>query len=69
MTDNAILAAADHISFELTNLYRIRFKPAATDPDGKWHPIKIKLTLPETDENGHKFGRLLVRSREGYYDR
>jgi Ca-activated chloride channel family protein len=68
-SDKALLAVPDQISLELSHEYRIRFRPATTMPDNKWHPVKIKLTLPERDDRGRKFTNLNVRSRDGYYDR
>jgi VWFA-related protein len=63
-----LLAAVDQISLELSHQYRISFKPALVAPDDKWHPVKIKLTLPERDDKGRKFTHVNIRSRQGYYD-
>ena len=68
-SDKEISIVSEHIALELRHPYRIRFRPASAMPDNKWHPIKIKLALPERDDKGHKFGHLNIQSREGYYDR
>lgn len=68
-TDKEVSVIVEHIAQVLRYLYRIRFRPASAIPDNKWHPIKIKLTLPEKDDKGRKVANLKVRSREGYYDR
>jgi Ca-activated chloride channel family protein len=57
-----------NISLELSHRYTIRFSPPLSTPDNKWHPIRIKLTLPPRDEKGLKFRHLNVRARQGYYD-
>jgi VWFA-related protein len=64
-----MLAIADQISLQLRNQYRISFKPSSATPDNKWHAVKVKLTLPEKDDKGRKFGHLNIHSRSGYFDR
>jgi Ca-activated chloride channel family protein len=68
-SDKDMLAIAEQISLELRNRYRISFKPTSATPDDKWHAVKIKLTLPERDDKGRKFGHVNIHSRLGYYDR
>jgi Ca-activated chloride channel homolog len=57
----------DQISLEIGHRYTIAFNPPSTPPDHKWHAIKIKLSLPSTDEQGRKYPHVNVRSRVGYY--
>ena len=59
----------DQISLELSHHYTIRFSSPSATPDNKWHAIKVKLTLPPKDKQGHKYPHLNVRSRGGYYAR
>jgi Ca-activated chloride channel family protein len=56
-----LVDAADRIGFELRNLYILSYTPQETFRDGKWHKIKVKLTLPK----GYQFWR--VHAKEGYY--
>ena len=64
-----LMNAVDQVSFASRHRYVIGFRPASSALDGKWHPIKLKLTLPRSDAAGHKNPHLNVRSRNGYYDR
>ncbi|HEV2732899.1 MAG TPA: VWA domain-containing protein [Terriglobales bacterium] len=56
-----LVDAADRIGFELRNLYILSYTPQETSRDGKWHKIKVKLTLPKG------LPALRVHAREGYY--
>jgi hypothetical protein len=64
-----MLAIFEQMALELRYHYQLRFKPLLPSPDNKWHSVKIKLTLPERDQNGRKFAHLIMRSRLGYFDR
>lgn len=59
-----VLAA---IRLELSHRYIVTFKRPAAVADNKWHPIKVKLTVP-LKFNGRNFN-LNLRSRNGYFDR
>jgi Ca-activated chloride channel homolog len=49
------------IAVELRRQYSIGYLPSNFVADGKWRRIKVAVT------DAHKFSRLVVRSREGYY--
>jgi Ca-activated chloride channel family protein len=68
-TDKELQDVLDQIALELSHRYTIRFNSPAATADGKWHTIKIKLTVPPRDSQGNKYPHLNVRSRLGYYDR
>ena len=56
----------EYIAYELRHQYQLGFKPADTGRDGKWHKIKVKVTLPP----GVAPPDLQIagaRTREGYY--
>jgi Ca-activated chloride channel family protein len=52
---------ATKISLELRNQYVLGYQPINLRYDGKWHKIKVKLSLP----NG--LPRCDARARQGYY--
>jgi Ca-activated chloride channel family protein len=56
----------EHIAMELRHQYSIGFIPVASSKDRKWHPIKVKVTLPLGAPQELK--NLIVRNREGYYN-
>ena len=51
----------ERIALELRRQYSIGYLPSNFVADGKWHRIKVTVTIP------HEPPRLVVRSREGYY--
>jgi Ca-activated chloride channel family protein len=53
--------AFERIALELRRQYSIGYLPSNFVADGKWRRIKVAVT------DTHKFSRLSVRSREGYY--
>jgi Ca-activated chloride channel homolog len=53
--------AFERIALELRRQYSIGYLPSNFVADGKWRRIKVAVT------DAHKFSRLVVRSREGYY--
>ena len=53
--------AFERIALELRREYSIGYLPSNFVADGKWRRIKVLGADP------HKFSRLVVRSREGYY--
>jgi len=53
--------AFERIALELRRQYSIGYLPSNFVADGKWRRIKVAVT------DKHKFSRLSVRSREGYY--
>jgi len=53
--------AFERIALELRRQYSIGYLPSNFVADGKWRRIKVLGVDP------HKFSRLVVRSREGYY--
>jgi len=53
--------AFERIALELRRQYSIGYLPSNFVADGKWRRIKVAVT------DTHKFTRLSVRSREGYY--
>lgn len=61
----ALDAVFERIALELRHQYTIGFKAVPSIDGGKWHRLKVKITLPS--DSASKVPRLLVRSREGYY--
>ena len=53
--------AFEQIGLEMRHLYSIGYYPADFALDGKWHLLKIKLSIPTVSS------RLFIRSRKGYY--
>lgn len=54
------------LAYELRHQYQLGFKPADAARDGKWHKIKVQVTLPP----GAALPDLKIstaRTREGYY--
>lgn len=58
-------AAVGLIATELQHQYRIGFLPDRTSPPRKWRRLKIKVTAPPNAPRD--FGKLSVRTRQGYY--
>ncbi|HTQ87842.1 MAG TPA: VWA domain-containing protein [Candidatus Solibacter sp.] len=58
---NVVPALAERVSDELRRQYVLAYRPQETPKDGKWHHIRIKLTLPRG------IPPLLVRAKPGYY--
>jgi Ca-activated chloride channel family protein len=54
--------AFDQIALELRRQYSIGYLPTNFVADGKLHKVKVVL-----DDAGKSSGKLIVRSREGYY--
>jgi Ca-activated chloride channel homolog len=52
---------ATKISLELRNQYVLGYRPANSRYDGKWHKIRVKLSLPKG------LPRCDARARQGYY--
>ncbi|HUQ31516.1 MAG TPA: VWA domain-containing protein [Pyrinomonadaceae bacterium] len=57
-------AAFEQIAIELRHQYRLGFKPSKDKADGKWHSLKVKLTLAPGSPPAQS--DLSVRSRTGY---
>jgi Ca-activated chloride channel family protein len=55
----------ERIALELRQQYLIGFLPAKETSSGKWHPLKIKVSLPADSLQGVQKGS--ARSRKGYY--
>lgn len=54
------------LAYELRHQYQLGFRPADAARDGKWHKIKVEVTVPAgVAPPGLKIAR--VRTREGYY--
>lgn len=53
----------DRVTTEIRHQYLLGFKPSGVNADGKWHQIKVKVTVPVTTS---PLPNLTVRSREGY---
>ena len=58
---NVLPGLAQRISDELRRQYVLAYRPQETPRDGKWHHIRIKLSLPRG------IPPLLVRAKPGYY--
>jgi len=58
---NQLPDVADRIGTELRNQYVLGYRPEKAPHDGKWHKIKVSLSLPK----GFPF--LRVNARAGYY--
>jgi Ca-activated chloride channel family protein len=58
---NYLPSVAEHIGMELRNQYVIGYRPQQTPHDGKWHKIRVKMSIPK----GWPF--LLVNAKSGYY--
>jgi Ca-activated chloride channel homolog len=58
---NDLPNVASRIGQELREQYLLAYRPEVTPHDGKWHKIKVKLTLPK----GLPFFQ--VHARAGYY--
>ena len=56
----------ERIAHELRHQYRLGFKPADGARDGKWHQLKVKVTMPR-DEKRPKLSGLAARAREGFF--
>jgi hypothetical protein len=52
---------AAKISLELRNRYVLGYHPISPKYDGKWHKIKVKLSLPKG------LPRCDARAKQGYY--
>src|SRR5262245_30117471 len=53
--------AFEQVALELRRRYSIGYLPSNFVAAGKWHRVKVAVTVP------HDSSRLIVRSREGYY--
>jgi Ca-activated chloride channel homolog len=51
----------ESIALELRRRYSIGYLPSNFLADGKWHRVKVAVTVPQESS------RLIVRTREGYY--
>jgi len=58
---NDLLDAASKISVELRNQYLLGYRPQTPAHDGKWHKIRVKLTLPKG------LPPLQAHAKQGYY--
>jgi Ca-activated chloride channel family protein len=58
---NDMAGIAAKISLELRNQYVLGYHPISPKYDGKWHKIKVKLSLPKG------LPRCDARAKEGYY--
>jgi Ca-activated chloride channel family protein len=58
-------ASFDFISKELHYQYLIGFTPANVARDGKWHRLKVDVTLPP--DVSQKLKDVQARTRQGYY--
>jgi Ca-activated chloride channel homolog len=58
---NDLADTATKISVELRNQYLLGYRPQNPAHDGKWHKIRVKLTLPRG------FPPLQARAKQGYY--
>lgn len=52
---------ASRIGVELRNQYVIGYSPITSKSDGKWHKIKVKLSLPKG------LPRCEIHAKQGYY--
>ncbi len=64
VTKNNMNEFANAITLQLRQQYTIGFRPVQPTPDGKWHSIKIKLTMPKSPKTS-----LYLRYRESYFSR
>ena len=58
---NDLSEAASRIGVELRNQYVVGYRPMSPRSDGKWHKIKVKLSLPKG------LPRCEVHAKQGYY--
>jgi VWFA-related protein len=58
-------ASLERIALELRQQYSISFLPGKDEARNKWHPLKIKLSLPVGNPQGIQ--KLSARMRKGYY--
>ncbi len=58
---NYLPSVAEHIGMELRNQYVIGYRPEQAPHDGKWHKIRVKMSIPK----GWPF--LQVNAKTGYY--
>lgn len=65
--DNAkeINTDLERIGLELRHQYSVGISSAKEASGSKWHPLKVKVSLPST--SSHDVQKLSVRSRKGYY--
>ncbi len=65
--DSATKMKADleRIALELRKQYSLSFIPPNDVSNGKWHPVKIKVSVPGGDSDDVR--KLQWRSRKGYY--
>jgi len=56
-----LVDAATRIGVELRNQYVIGYRPVSATSDGKWHKIKVKLSLPKG------LPRCAIHAKQGYY--
>lgn len=65
-TSKALDTFFERLAFELRHQYQLGFRLPDNARDGKWHKIKVKVTLPAgAAPPGLKIAG--VRTREGYY--
>jgi hypothetical protein len=58
---NDLAAAAIRIGTELRNQYVMGYRPISPKSDGKWHKIKVKLSL------ARGLPRCQIHAKQGYY--
>jgi VWFA-related protein len=58
---NEMAEVFESIALELRRRYSIGYLPSNFLADGKWHRVKVAVTVPQESS------RLIVRTREGYY--
>ncbi|HEY6181284.1 MAG TPA: VWA domain-containing protein [Terriglobales bacterium] len=58
---NLLPALAVRVGAELRNQYMLAYKPDESQRNGKWHKIKIKLSVPNS------LWPLLIHAKPGYY--
>lgn len=58
---NDLPSIAARVSLELRHQYVLGYRPASSPKDGKWHKIKVKLSIPR------KLSGLFVNAKPGYY--
>jgi Ca-activated chloride channel family protein len=55
----------ERIASELRQQYVIKFLPTTDASKSKWHPLKIRVSLPTSGSHGKQ--KLSARTRKGYY--
>jgi len=57
--------AMNLLATQLRNQYRIGFRANKNDPPNKWRRLTVRITLPP--DAPREFGKLKIRTRQGYY--